>query len=35
MTITKNMLLDAESRHLTLDEFLDELGAVALSLEVE
>ena len=32
--ITKQQLLDAEWRGLTLNEFLDEIGAVAISISV-
>lgn len=32
--VTKEQLRDAERRGLTLDEFLDEIGAIALSIEL-
>ena len=35
MKVTKEQLRDAERRGLTLDEFLDEIGAIALSIEPE
>lgn len=34
MKVTKEQLVDAERRGLTLDEFLDEIGAIALSIEL-
>jgi len=33
--ITKKQLIDAERRGLTLNEFLDEIGSIAISIEVE
>lgn len=33
--VTLEQLRDAERRGLTLDEFLDELGAIAFSIEIE